>query len=149
MWNSFIAWWNKDKIAAEAQRLDLDRRLSLLEPELQKTRAENEQLQQQLVEHSNELGVFRKQAEEDEARRNSKEPWVEIKSAEFNEVKGIQIELDWNEAFVYYLKDNGVKAKTDEGIVQKWLMMLYADLIDKFEQREIDNSDKSRVNDFL
>lgn len=149
MWDRLLTWWNKDKIAAEAQRLDLDRRLSLLEPELQKTRVENAQLQQKLDQKSSELGVFRQQAEEDEARRNGKDPWVEIKSAEFNEIKGIQIELDWNEAFVQYLKDNGIKAKTDEGIVQKWLMMLYADLIDKFESREIENSDKIRVNDFI
>jgi hypothetical protein len=131
-------WWNKDKIAQQA----LDEKLQALTGRLDEIVAERDAIK------AEEVGVFRQQAAEDEARRNSPEPWVEIKSESVDPVKGIQIELDWNEAFIQYLKDAGIKARDEETAVQKWLAFLYQDLIEKLEKQVIDNSDKPRVNDF-
>lgn len=148
-------WWNKDKIAADLRMKRIEDTIHTAEvakaaalAELETTKKLLAEQSEELAETSESLGVMRSQAAADDARRNGKEPWVEIKSAEFNEVKGIQIELDWNEAFVQYLKENGVKARNDDQIVQKWLMMLYADLIEKFETQIVEDSDKPRVNDF-
>jgi predicted nuclease with TOPRIM domain len=144
-------WWNKDKIAQQA--LDekfraLTERLDEIVTERDAIKAEKQKVVAELETVKEEVGVFRQQAAEDEARRNSPEPWVEIKSESVDPVKGIQIELDWNEAFIQYLKDAGLKARDEETIVQKWLAFLYQDLIEKLEKQVIDNSDKPRVNDF-
>lgn len=155
MIQNFKNWWNKDKLAMASS-------IKRIEDGLQAERVEKAQLlldmaklqysettlQQELSSATAELDVIRSKEEADLARRNGAEPWVEIKSADFNEVKGIQIELDWNEAFVQYLKDNGVKARTDDQIVQKWLATLYADMVEKLESKIIDDSDKPRINDF-
>lgn len=125
-------WWN--------QKDDTTARLAALE-------LAQEQLSAELTEANKELGVFRKQEAEDQAKRDSKEPWVEIRSADYNEVKGFRIELDWNEAFIQHLKEGGIQGKTEEGVVQKWLAFLYQDLVEKLEQQIIDASDKTGFKD--
>jgi hypothetical protein len=144
-------WWYRHEIAQAA----LDQRFEALARDMQAERAAREAIEaeKQAVEAElstvkEEVGVFRSQAAEDEARRTGTEPWVEIKSESVDPVKGIQIELDWNPAFIQYLKEAGIKARDEETIVQKWLAFLYQDLIDKLEKQVIDNSDKLRVNDF-
>src|SRR4051812_47504058 len=85
-------------------------RLVALESSLQRVQIENETLK-------DELELFRAHEEQNKAKYDSVEPWVEIRSAEFNEVKGIRIELDWNDAFVQHLKESGIKGKSDDEIV--------------------------------
>lgn len=57
------------------------------------------------------------------------DPHVEIKSADFDPKKGMKIELDWNDEFIEYLKQNGYTGTSDEALVQKWLGQLYGELI--------------------
>lgn len=145
MFSKIKAWWNKGEIERTRQFHDmLDQYSKALEGE----REAKKQLEHELTEAKEEVGLFRSKKAEDELRRNGKEPWVEIKSADYSEVKGIQIELDWNDAFIQYLKDNGMKGRDDEIIVQKWLAFLYQDLIEKLEQKLVNNSDKPRVSDY-
>jgi len=77
-------------------------------------------------------------AEEDKLRA-SNDPWVTIKGYSFDEKFGLKIELDWNEAFVEYLKANGVHGKDEEVIVQKWLAGMYLDLESKLSERVDDD----------
>ncbi len=135
--NRFTKWWNKDKI----RQKEIDDRFDQLITAFATTAEELEDTKQELDEANSELEVYRQQDEEDAEKRTSIVPWVEIKSDTVDPVKGIQIELDWNDAFIQYLKDNGLTAKDDDAIVQKWIAMLYVDLLDKFEQEGIDNSD--------
>lgn len=106
------------------------------------------QLNQKLEEANSELLIFREKEKQDQERYTSTIPWVEIKSESYDQVKGIQIALDWNEAFIMYLKENGVEGKTEDGIVQKWLAMLYQDIIGTMEQQSIDVSDIQQPNEF-
>ena len=97
-----------------------------------------------------ELSTFRKKEEKDKEKYESTEPWVEIRSAEFNENRGIRIELDWNDAFVNHLKESGIKGSNEEEIVQKWLAFLYHDLIEKLESKSIDRKDsEGTVSDYV
>ena len=141
-------WWNRAELEREYQKKTVEEMLDRYSKALEEERAAKSTLQQELAETKDEVGLFRMKEAADELRRNGKEPWVEIKSADYSEVKGIHIELDWNEAFIQYLKDNGIKGKDEESIVQKWLAFLYQDLIEKLEQKVIDKSDKPRVSDF-
>lgn len=118
--------------------------------ELLKTYSERvQQSEAKIQQQHEELQVFITRDEQERAKRDGKDPWVEIRSADFNDVKGIQIELDWNDAFIEYLKDNGIKGRDDETIVQKWVAMLYHDLMEKLEHAAIDNSDKIRPSDYM
>ena len=61
--------------------------------------------------------------------QQSTDPYVEIKSADFDPKKGMKIELDWNDAFIDYLRKNGYVGTSEEALVQKWLGQLYGELI--------------------
>lgn len=158
MLENFKKWWNRKEIEQQRQeqlRQEQQARDQQFLDELQRysdalnaERATAAALKEELSEVKEEVGVFRLKEEADRLKREGKEPWVEIKSADYSEIKGIQIELDWNEAFIQYLKDNGIKGQDEEATVQKWLAFLYQDLIGKLEEVTIANSDKPRVNDF-
>lgn len=54
--------------------------------------------------------------------KESKEPWVNVVSTKFDESDPRQgfMELEWNAAFIQFLKENGYTGKTDEDLVDKW-----------------------------
>ena len=149
--NRFQKWWNKDKIKEEKifARLDaIQEDFDKVNNKLEKTIAELEETTVELEDTKSELEIYRKKEEADNALRNGTEPWVVIKSDRLDPVKGIQIELDWNEAFIQYLKDNGLTGKDEDTIVQKWLALLYHNLLDRFEQQGIENSDVITPSEF-
>jgi chromosome segregation ATPase len=162
MFEAVKNWWNKDKNAATLRELEFNARLDTIEARMAEQREKNTQLQMELIdtaeklnetttkldETEQELSLYRKQEEEDEARRNGSEPWVEVRSARMDPVKGIQIELDWNDAFVQYLRENGLAGRDDETIVQKWLAFLYEDLINRLEEKVIERNTPTG-DDFL
>lgn len=151
MFQGLKDWWNRDKIAREAldRRLtELGDRITSLQQEREAAEQAAQEAQAQLEAANSLVQTYRAQDEADRAKREGKDPWVEIKSADYSEVKGIQIELDWNEAFIQYLKDNGMKGRDDETIVQKWLAFLYQDLIERLENIANQQADaRRRVND--
>lgn len=59
--------------------------------------------------------------EEREALRNSPEPWVEVIGNSYDSEKNLKVQLDWNDAFIRYLRVNGFTGATDDVVVQKWL----------------------------
>jgi hypothetical protein len=114
---------------------------------LTKQVAEEQQAKQQLDE---QLQVFRKKEEQDKAKYDSKDPWVEIRSADFSDVRGFRIELDWNDAFIEHLKGSGIKGANEEEIIQKWLAFLYQNLIERLEAKSIDRKDEEKtVSDYV
>lgn len=88
------------------------------------------------------------ESKSEDNKYDSKEPWVEIKSADPTNVKGIRIDLDWNDAFVEHLKTNGITGKSDEEIVQKWLAHLYQDLINNMEEVIVDQRSNKTHSDY-
>lgn len=62
--------------------------------------------------------------EEREKKRNSPEPWVEVMSDKIDEDGRIEIQLDWNDAFIHYLRMNGFRGANEEVLVQSWLAAL-------------------------
>lgn len=146
--NKFMKWWKR----AEIKEQNLNDRLTKIENDfntkLEETQEQLLETEAELEETRKELEVFRKQEAEDAERRSSTVPWVEIKGDDIDPVKGIQIKLDWNEAFIQYLKDNGLSGKDEDMIVQKWLAMLYVDVLDKLEAQIVDNSDMIGPSDF-
>lgn len=58
------------------------------------------------------------------AKYDSDEPYVNIISSDFTQEGGIQLRLDWNNAFIKYLKANGFVGTSDEAIVDRWVSSL-------------------------
>jgi hypothetical protein len=69
-------------------------------------------------------------------KQTSLEPWVQIIGDSVDPDRGIKIELDWNPAFVTYLKNSGYSGTSDEAIVQKWLAHLYKHVIEKLSDTQ-------------
>lgn len=58
--------------------------------------------------------------------KESNEPWVNVVSTNFDEGSPTQgfMELEWNAAFIQFLKTNGYQGKTDEELVDQWFTAL-------------------------
>lgn len=61
---------------------------------------------------------------ERDEKRASKEPWVEVVGEKMDKEGMIELQLDWNTAFIHYLKQHGFRGQTDDIIVQQWLISL-------------------------
>lgn len=87
-----------------------------------------------------EEAKFRRLAEDDEYARYvekmklSPDPWVDIIGWVRTD-EGVKIELEWNDAFVDYLRGSGIKGADEDQIVQKWVTLLLRDMADKMEER--------------
>lgn len=85
------------------------------------------------------LGFLRKKVKkqnEKDDKKNDNQPWVQVIGEHISEEHGIKIELDWNDAFIKYLKKNGYTGVSEEAIVQKWLTHLYQHLIENINKNQ-------------
>jgi len=140
----FTRWWNRNKIKEQAN----NDRLKAIENMVLELTETNQSLAAELKEAQDCVTIYKTKELEEESKRNSDVPWVEITSDSYDKLKGIHIALDWNEAFIDYLIANGINGVDEETIVQKWLALLYDDLLVKMEQQSIDNSDIMGPSDF-
>lgn len=85
-------------------------------------------------------------SEEADKYRDSKEPWVTIIGDTISD-DGIQIALDWNDAFISYLKSQGVTGADETQVVQKWLAMISQQTAEKMKQLYVDTDGK--VSDYM
>jgi len=97
--------------------------------------------QQVLSEMKNERTLAMEEAavrREDEAAERQKyfdkmkespEPWVEIIGWVQTE-QGVKVELEWNNAFIDFLKTEGVTGTDEDQVVQKWVAMLLHNIAD-------------------
>lgn len=58
------------------------------------------------------------------AKYNSDEPWVEIKNMVDNEKGGVKMELDWNDAFITHLRNNGFVGENDDILIQQYISVM-------------------------
>jgi hypothetical protein len=65
----------------------------------------------------------------------SSEPWVEMQSWA-DTPQGVKVELEWNDAFVAYLKLQGIEGTDDDQTVQKWVALLLMQINDRMENPE-------------
>jgi hypothetical protein len=142
MFKTIKQLFNKDKV-------ELDQRFAKIEQAIEDEKQAREQAEAALAAANEELSVFRTKAAADAAKYDSIEPWIEVKSDGIDPIKGMVIECDWNPAFIQFLKENGITAKDEDTAVQKYIALLYEDIVNKMEQKVIDASDKpGKVSDF-
>ena len=92
---------------------------------MQEMKSEKEILRQQIIEDREEAKKL--QDIYVEKMKESSEPWVDIQGWVQTE-QGVRIELDWNNAFVAHLKQEGIKGADDDQVVQHWVTLLLRDM---------------------
>jgi len=134
IWTKLKRWYtNADKQEQEQQR-DVD--LCILASSIDSTNAQVDCMRSQISALSLQVAsLVSEAAEEPEdpnaAHKASSEPWVEVVGEKWDEVKGMEIKLDWNEAFIVRLRELGIAGKDDSTVVHKWLAMLYEDMSER------------------
>ena len=62
------------------------------------------------------------------AQKEAEEPWVEIKGLVTDPTHGVRLEMDWNAAFILYLKQQGINGSSDDEIIQRYVAYLSQDI---------------------
>jgi len=69
-------------------------------------------------------------------RQKSDVPFVEIISDAYDPELGVQLQLDWNAAFIKELKSKGYHGSSERAIVNKWLVTVHGQLATQFDQAD-------------
>jgi len=150
-------WWNQDTITELNNTINECKNSNEL---AQTTIEELSRLNSQLIENiksqdkvidslQDSIAVYENQEAEREAKHNDKTPWIEITSDGFDEVKGVKVSIDWNDAFIAYLEDLSIKGPTEQAAVQRWLALVNLHLIDQLEAEAIENDPRGTVKDVV
>ena len=78
-----------------------------------------------------------------EEKMESDEPWVEMVGASVDPEKGIRVELNWNPAFIKYLREGGIQGASEEECAQRWLAMISKDIDGRYADDDDDGKDNS------
>jgi len=73
--------------------------------------------------------------------KESDEPWCEMDSKVRDTDKGSRVKMDWNDAWIVYLKQAGLQGADDEQIMQQYLTLMLRDHVDKYEERYANDSE--------
>lgn len=145
----------KEEEIISAEASEVETRLEtngVLTPEL--IAEVKKQVTAEIVEELKEKKVFEekerqlRQEQEDIERANyvammkeSDEPWVDFVGNVRDTKEGQRLEMDWNDAFIVYLREAGIEGADDEQVVQKYISLLLRDMTDQFEDRFAKDSD--------
>ena len=97
--------------------------------------AEAEKQREALLAKQAELAARRDFLIEEAAKKKAREelkageePWCELVGMVKDPIHGIKIELDWNRAFIDYLKSGGIEGPSEDIIIQRWLEAITVDV---------------------
>lgn len=144
-----------DKIFGLSQKT-LDRLRDEAKKELENERLKQEMEEQKIAEQKAEEERLAARVEEErqvqiqlaaeklnEDKMNSDEPWVEMVGESVDPEKGIKVELNWNPAFIKYLREGGIQGASEEECAQRWLAMVAQDVDSRVGDHDNDGKDDS------
>lgn len=67
-----------------------------------------------------------------ERMKLSTDPWVDV-MADVKDSNGLGVRLEWNDAFIVFLRENGINGTDQEQVVQKYIALLLRDTADQLE----------------
>lgn len=79
--------------------------------------------------------------------KKSPEPWVDVLMW-VETPTGVKYQLDWNDAFIKHLENNGIKGVDEDQTVQKWVAMLLRSSADNMEERFAENLHENATSEF-
>lgn len=144
MWKSIYNWWHRYELldaqyaAALASNRDKSDEIVALRNDLAAQTELAESTAAQLQTATDQLHEINQVKQE---QQTGTTPYFSLSTSHLDDVKGLEIQMDWNPAFIQYLKDNGHTGRVEEEYVQRWLTILYTDMIEQMEKRIIDEID--------
>jgi hypothetical protein len=82
--------------------------------------------------------AIRLDEEKQQQLKNSNEPWVKLESIEMDINGNIAMKLDWNSAFIKYLRDNCNFQGDDDRIVQQYIGAMWREMYDDRNNEALD-----------
>ena len=117
---------------------ELDERVAALVEKRESERIEKEVIAKKVAQAEAEAEEKRKaelieaakflELQNEENKKNSDEPWIKVESSQVDTDGNIRMKLDWNPAFVRYLKNECGFSGDEDNIVQKWIGALYREI---------------------
>jgi len=65
----------------------------------------------------------------------SDDPWIDFVGNIRDTEKGQRLQMEWNSAFITYLRESGITGITEEDVVQKYVTLLLQNMVDREEER--------------
>jgi hypothetical protein len=154
MFKSISNWWNKDKIALQAELTKANQVFHTTQTNLLNLQEELAQAKVQigisksvamnanalLSEVSQELDAL-KVEHRDMKEEGILDPWFIIEVNGENALKGLKINVDWNEAMVQHMKDKGHSYKNEDLMMQHFVAQLYEHVIMTLDAKVLEESD--------
>jgi hypothetical protein len=78
----------------------------------------------QAITASIDQAITLRTAAEKQKRYESEEPYVEIVCERLSTDGSVELNLDWNDAFIRLLKTKGYKAPTEDKLIELWMASL-------------------------
>lgn len=82
-----------------------------------------------------------------EDMKKSSEPWVDVLMW-VETPTGVKYQLDWNDAFIKHLENNGIQGTDEDQTVQKWVALLLRSSADHMDTKLADESSEKVESNF-
>lgn len=82
-----------------------------------------------------------------EDMKKSSEPWVDVLMW-VETPTGVKYQLDWNDAFIKHLENNGIQGTDEDQTVQKWVALLLRSSADNMDSKLADESSEKLESNF-
>lgn len=82
-----------------------------------------------------------------EEMKKSSEPWVDVLMW-VETPTGVKYQLDWNDAFIKHLENNGIQGTDEDQTVQKWVALLLRSSADNMDSKLADESSEKLESNF-
>ncbi len=116
---------NAELIASIKKQVTSEIVAELKEDKFKKTKEREILREQEDIEHQRYVATM----------KESEDPWVEFVGDVRDTRQGQRLQMEWNDAFIDYLKASGIVGADEEQIVQKYISLLMRDMNDKTENR--------------
>jgi len=82
-----------------------------------------------------------------ESKKEDDEPWIAVIGESTDENGQVAFEMDWNDAMIRQLRDEGVPGITDDEVVNTYLAALFKYVVgDDIQENPLDNNLEERVD---
>lgn len=126
----------------QEQSTEQDKTIEQLKKALFNTDSILNAMQERLKKYDEMFEDYESLSVEKALAKNSDEPWAGFSVTETDKER-IGLKLDWNDAFVDYLKRNGINAASDEDIVSIWFASLMKDMGEEIDEEQAEEYRKT------
>ena len=123
---------NQEKEKEEAEKRAREEMMAEVKAQILSEIASEQDKKMALAEQERERNA-EERAKYVDKMKQSKEPWVDI-IGQVSDGNGVGIELDWNNAFIDFLRASGINGTDDDEIVQKYITLLLRDMADSMDE---------------